>query len=1211
MEKYGYGQRETGWLQNCLFLEQERYRGEPLLSGETYISATQTIRIPHVASGTYYLLLKTDINNSLYESNEDNNLFAKEVTIKVPDLIPISMNAPSSASTQQDIEVLWTIKNQGDGQAIGRWWWEQQGWHDNLYLSTDNQLNEGDTHLATYYRGEPLLSGETYISATQTIRIPHVASGTYYLLLKTDINNSLYESNEDNNLFAKEVTIKVPDLIPISMNAPSSASTQQDIEVLWTIKNQGDGQAIGRWWWEQQGWHDNLYLSTDNQLNEGDTHLATYYRGEPLLSGESYIANAKMKLPGVSAGDYYILVKTDNRGVVYETDESNNILTGGTITLKNPDLTVISITVPQTASIQQAIAASWVVKNQGKGDSYVGWHDGIYLSTDDKLDEADLYIVQNFYYGPLLSNATYTKTTGVTIPQVPIGDYYLIVKTDRDNYLYESDEINNTLSRKITVVLTQVTGRVIDEFDNPVENATVYIGNEFRRTDSNGSYTFLYRPPGTYTVTVSPLSGSGLLSKQITGILVTEGKTTVLNIVLVLGGIITGKVTDESGNYVANVRVRADREGGDYGSVYTDSSGNYTILGLLTGTYTIWVSPPTGSGLVFKQLTGISVTEGKVTTLNIVLPPEGKITGKVTDESGNPVVNAQLNVNREGGGGWGSAQTDLNGNYTIRGLAEGTYTIRVYPPQGSVLALQQVTGISVTQGEMTTLAFILPPAGIITGRVIDEQGNSVANAWVNTWQPLSGSRGNYTISNSGVTDPSGKYTIFGLPEGTYELEVFPQENHLARLHHPPFSVQRGKTTTINLVIPKAGFLKCIVNDNLNNPVFNSWINAALQTAEGYNYGGLNDWQGNYFFKIPPGTYTVSVCSPSGSNLISQEKRDIQVITEETTIIKFILSTETGKPIINSISPNSSVNSGTVNVTIKGSNFQPGAAVKLTKAGQPDIVGTNTTIADSVMITTIFDLTDKEAGGWDVVVINPDGKSGTLSKGFTIRSFEAENILRRVEENYALIEDMKMDYTYYSIYNSKPFGPTFYAKYWLKKPDKNKIEIFLSSDRATKTDAVVTNNNIVYLIDFVKNKQQEVDLLENSGMTPVQLNQVDFYYHLDEFLANHNIIKKESYPEDGRLVYVVEAIPKAVNDMYSKLELHIDYDRGLLKKQKLFKEGKLAETIITESSHFIANKAWVPTKLITIPSLTSSKFQTIMIYENIEINIGVSDDEFTP
>ncbi len=89
--------------------------------------------------------------------------------------------------------------------------------------------------------------------------------------------------------------------------------------------------------------------------------------------------------------------------------------------------------------------------------------------------------------------------------------------------------------------------------------------------------------------------------------------------------------------------------------------------------------------------------------------------------------------------------------------------------------------------------------------------------------------------------------------------------------------------------------------------------------------------------------------------------------------------------VDSISPSSVVEGGSVTVTISGSGFQPGASVSLEGGQGPapvvSIVAVNSTTIDANITT--------RSGGpprdrfWDVRVTNPDAGSGVLEGGFTV------------------------------------------------------------------------------------------------------------------------------------------------------------------------------------------------------------------------------------
>ena len=88
------------------------------------------------------------------------------------------------------------------------------------------------------------------------------------------------------------------------------------------------------------------------------------------------------------------------------------------------------------------------------------------------------------------------------------------------------------------------------------------------------------------------------------------------------------------------------------------------------------------------------------------------------------------------------------------------------------------------------------------------------------------------------------------------------------------------------------------------------------------------------------------------------------------------------PIISKISPTSAVKDTVVSATITGSNFQNGATVRLFKAGSSPINATVTSVT-AFDISCLFNLNGKSEGSYNLIVINPDGKSDSQQGVFTI------------------------------------------------------------------------------------------------------------------------------------------------------------------------------------------------------------------------------------
>ena len=86
----------------------------------------------------------------------------------------------------------------------------------------------------------------------------------------------------------------------------------------------------------------------------------------------------------------------------------------------------------------------------------------------------------------------------------------------------------------------------------------------------------------------------------------------------------------------------------------------------------------------------------------------------------------------------------------------------------------------------------------------------------------------------------------------------------------------------------------------------------------------------------------------------------------------------------SISPGTGVQGETLAVTVTGIDFQPGAALRLTRAGQPAIAATGVAVASSTKLTGTLALPLSAAtGAWDVEVANPGGVTATKTGALAV------------------------------------------------------------------------------------------------------------------------------------------------------------------------------------------------------------------------------------
>jgi RHS repeat-associated protein len=151
------------------------------------------------------------------------------------------------------------------------------------------------------------------------------ATGTYSITVTADENFTSL-----NFGFQQAVA----DLAVTSVSAPSAGQPGQTVTVNWTVGNQGNLDAAG-------SWQDAVYLSRDQVLDPSDILFSLAPHSGGLSAGASYPGSANVVLPGVLPGDYHLLVQTDRRGQVLESNRNNDVLpSSGTISLTVPTLTL-------------------------------------------------------------------------------------------------------------------------------------------------------------------------------------------------------------------------------------------------------------------------------------------------------------------------------------------------------------------------------------------------------------------------------------------------------------------------------------------------------------------------------------------------------------------------------------------------------------------------------------------------------------------------------------------------------------------------------------------------------------------------------------------------------------------------------------------------------------------------------------------------------
>ena len=216
-----------------------------------------------------------------------------------------------------------------------------------------------------------------------------------------------------------------------------------------------------------------------------------------------------------------------------------------------------------------------------------------------------------------------------------------------------------------------LSGRVTDTAGQPVSGATVsledpgWVGQE---TDANGAYR-LSVPPGTYRLRVWP-PRSPLIAQNIEGLRLSTD--TIRNFVLEEGVTLSGQVTANGQPAPWAFLWVVNDEGQEVSFNSANESGHYS-LGVPAGTYQVNVYHED-----FFDTTVEGVEVSQATVLNITLDSGVLLEGKVVDDTGQPVPDAQVCARLPAEEAWEGICSETG--------PEGRFQLRVHPAEYVVTA---------------------------------------------------------------------------------------------------------------------------------------------------------------------------------------------------------------------------------------------------------------------------------------------------------------------------------------------------------------------------------------------------------------------------------------------------------------------------------------------------------------------------------------------
>jgi len=243
----------------------------------------------------------------------------------------------------------------------------------------------------------------------------------------------------------------------------------------------------------------------------------------------------------------------------------------------------------------------------------------------------------------------------------------------------------------------------------------------------------------------------------------------------------------------------------------TDSDGRFEFTQLPPGRYSVIVNKTGYVALQYGQkrptdpMTMVTLADGeRRDDVNFALPRGGVIAVRITDDYGDPLPGAQVQVQRYqygpdgqrrlnivfGSGSVGPSTTDDRGEARLYGLAAGDYVVSAMlrsPGVGpdpnapntdgfaatfhpGTINPNDAATVTVSLGEETSIEFAMSSARLarVSGTVVDSRGRPASGSFVLVVNRQG--NGMFSVGGNQVA-PDGTFTLNGIAPGDYSLEV--------------------------------------------------------------------------------------------------------------------------------------------------------------------------------------------------------------------------------------------------------------------------------------------------------------------------------------------------------------------------------------------------------------------------------------------------------
>ena len=882
-----------------------------LAVGNSY-TASDTVTLPVGISGSYYFLVKTDVDGQVFEGGATGGEVGTTSTTETvnltppPDLEMGTITVPATALAGHNLTFTYTTTNAGAGGT------PNDTWVDSFYLSPTAAFDSSTAiSLGQQTHYGSLAVGASYTN-TVTESVPAGLSGAYYLLAMTDSGNVVFEVDKSNNLGASaspiQITSMLPDLVVSSVNGPATGVPGSAVLVTYTVTNQGAGDT------GNASWQDDIYIENSETLDANATLLTSVAHSATLAAGDSYTQTATVTLPAslVALGSYNLFVVCNATDSLSESNTGNNTSSPEPITLQSgaADLQVASVTSPSTAVTGGSVTVSWTTDNNGSeatNSNY--WYDDVWMSTNTTLDSGgtDVYLGTVQRGSSLAAGGSYTASGTFTIPQgVAAGSYYFIVDTNRTvappgdtqgvELVYESSYSNNETAESTPTAVSVATTPELTVSDIVLPTTA----------SAGGPLSVGWTVTNSGTAVGSPIVDSVYLS--------------------------FGQVLDSSARYLGSATYQA---GLGNGASYTQNA-TFQLPSGVAGTFYVIVQTNSDNSIFEGSTTG--GTAASAQTVNISLPTTSDLVAGAVSIPASGLAGQDATVSYQVSN---DSSSPANGSWTDAIYLSPTPTYSPNDPLLGTVAEQQ--DLAPGGSYMGTLTAPLP--GVAPGNYYVILRTNILNSL-----PESTLSNNLSASSTQISIDAPALTL-----GT------PQNGTLAG----------GQSIYYKVVVPADETLEFTLTSQQQTSANDLYVSyGTMPIAAEYDYTDDQPLAANQQLKVPntqAGTYYVLLYGssvPSGSENFSLT----------ATAVSFS---------VGSIIPAQVDNGGPSTIEIDGARFDRGTTFDLIGSANNVVPASAVYFQDPGTVYATFDLTNQAPGTYTLQATSSTGAVTTLSSDLTI------------------------------------------------------------------------------------------------------------------------------------------------------------------------------------------------------------------------------------